>query len=160
MADTIKIGNLDISAFKVGSSDCKIYLGDTLLYPQSPTPPTPTLQWVTFTNELPPHDESGMVQIYGIRFNSLDIDNCGESISILNEVTETSATIDAAGRGRVNFYSWDGCNTTSSSNEDIEMDFTNGYTDDCDNVTEPPYYLDCLASIALEYITYQVLIYQ
>ena len=40
MADTIKIGNLDISSFKVGSSDCKIYLGDTLLYPQS-TPPTP-----------------------------------------------------------------------------------------------------------------------
>ena len=40
MSDTIKIGNLDISSFKVGSSDCKIYLGDTLLYPQS-TPPTP-----------------------------------------------------------------------------------------------------------------------
>ena len=31
----IKIGNLDISSFKVGSSDCRIYLGDTLLYPQS-----------------------------------------------------------------------------------------------------------------------------
>ena len=40
MADTIKIGNLDISSFKVGSSDCKIYLGGILLYPQS-TPPTP-----------------------------------------------------------------------------------------------------------------------
>ena len=40
MADTIKIGSLDISAFKVGGADCKIYLGDTLLYPQS-TPPTP-----------------------------------------------------------------------------------------------------------------------
>lgn len=40
MADTIKIGDLDISAFKVGSSDCKIYIGDTLLYPHS-TPPTP-----------------------------------------------------------------------------------------------------------------------
>lgn len=39
MADTIKIGSLDISAFKVGSSDCKVYLGDTLLYPHS-TPPT------------------------------------------------------------------------------------------------------------------------
>ena len=38
MADTIKIGNLDISAFKVGSDDCKVYLGDTLLYPQSTTP--------------------------------------------------------------------------------------------------------------------------
>ena len=35
MADTIKIGNLNISAFKVGSDNCKIYLGDTLLYPQS-----------------------------------------------------------------------------------------------------------------------------
>ena len=33
MADTIKIGNLSISAFKVGSSDCKIYLGSTKLYP-------------------------------------------------------------------------------------------------------------------------------
>lgn len=35
MADTIKIGSLDISAFKVGSEDPKIYLGDTLLYPQT-----------------------------------------------------------------------------------------------------------------------------
>lgn len=35
MADGIKIGNLDISAFKVGSDDCKVYLGDTLLYPLS-----------------------------------------------------------------------------------------------------------------------------
>lgn len=35
MADSIKIGNLDISAFKVGSADCKIYLGNTLLYPQN-----------------------------------------------------------------------------------------------------------------------------
>lgn len=32
MADTIKIGNTDISAFKVGSADCKVYLGDTLIY--------------------------------------------------------------------------------------------------------------------------------
>lgn len=37
MADGIKIGNLDISAFKVGSSDCKVYLGDALLYPQTPS---------------------------------------------------------------------------------------------------------------------------
>lgn len=35
MADTIKIGSLDISAFKVGSDNCKIYLGDTLLYPKN-----------------------------------------------------------------------------------------------------------------------------
>jgi hypothetical protein len=49
MADTIKIGNLDISAFKVGSSDCKIYLGDTLLYPT--TPPSFQGKWkATYSN--------------------------------------------------------------------------------------------------------------
>lgn len=35
MADSIKIGSLDISAFKVGSDNCKVYLGDVLLYPQT-----------------------------------------------------------------------------------------------------------------------------
>ena len=41
MADTIKIGNLDIDKFYLSdSSDVKIYLGNVKLYPQS-TPPTP-----------------------------------------------------------------------------------------------------------------------
>ena len=40
MADTINIGNYEVSCFKVGSSNCKIYLGDTLLYPHS----TPTVK--------------------------------------------------------------------------------------------------------------------
>lgn len=35
MADTIKIGNLDISSFKVGAADCSIYLGDVKVYPTS-----------------------------------------------------------------------------------------------------------------------------
>ena len=62
MADSIKIGNLDISAFKVGSDDCKVYLGDTLLY-SGGTAPTPTLQWVTFNNgDTIPSD----LDIYGI----------------------------------------------------------------------------------------------
>ena len=62
MADSIKIGNLDISAFKVGSSDCKIYLGDTLLYSGGTQPQT--LQWVTFSNgDTIPSD----LQIYGIK---------------------------------------------------------------------------------------------
>ena len=61
MADTIKIGSLDISAFKVGSDDCKVYLGNTLLYPQSQPQ---TLQWVTFSNgDTIPSD----LQIYGIK---------------------------------------------------------------------------------------------
>lgn len=39
MSNTIKIGNLNISSFKVGSGDCAIYLGTVKVYPQdSPTP--------------------------------------------------------------------------------------------------------------------------
>ena len=29
---SIKIGNLDVSSFKVGSADCRVYLGDTCVY--------------------------------------------------------------------------------------------------------------------------------
>ncbi len=66
MADGIKIGNLDISAFKVGSADCKVYLGDTLLYPQSQPQ---TLQWVEYNNgdTIP----SGL-EIYGISGTAFD----------------------------------------------------------------------------------------
>ena len=34
MADKIKLGSLEISAFKLGALDCKVYLGDIKLYPQ------------------------------------------------------------------------------------------------------------------------------
>ena len=71
MANTIKIGSLDISAFKVGSDDCKIYLGDTKLYPQS-QPPTPTLQWVAFSaGDTIPSD----LDIYGTKGNANDLSN-------------------------------------------------------------------------------------
>ena len=33
MANTIRIGTFEVSSFKVGSSDCKIYLGSVKLYP-------------------------------------------------------------------------------------------------------------------------------
>ena len=67
MADSIKIGNLDISAFKVGSSDCKIYLGDTLLYPQS-TPHDYSKDYLTFVAT-----ESGTFTFSGNSINySLD----------------------------------------------------------------------------------------
>lgn len=56
MADGIKIGNLDISAFKVGSDDCKVYLGDTLLYQNEPTPVESVLgdvlMWDNVKNKL------------------------------------------------------------------------------------------------------------
>lgn len=34
MANTIKIGDFDVDVIKVGSADCKVYLGDDLLWPQ------------------------------------------------------------------------------------------------------------------------------
>lgn len=72
MADTIKIGSLDISAFKVGSSDCKVYLGSTLLYPQSPTPPTPTYEWKQYNEG----DTIPASLIYGVKlYLDLGADN-------------------------------------------------------------------------------------
>lgn len=69
MADTIKIGSLDISAFKVGSSDCKIYLGSTLLYPTA----TPAPKWIATYSDT--HIESAQ---------------CNSSSSISNnEITKT-----------------------------------------------------------------------
>lgn len=47
MADTIKIGNLEIDNLKVGTlSVDALYIGDVKIYP--PTPPTPTYQWVLY----------------------------------------------------------------------------------------------------------------
>ena len=59
----VKIGNNDIT-LKLGSSDVTAaYIGDTLVY-SGGTPPTPTLQWVTFSNgDTIPSD----LQIYGIK---------------------------------------------------------------------------------------------
>ena len=72
MADSIKIGSLDISAFKVGSDDCKIYLGDTLLYSGGTTPPTPTLQWVSYNEG----DTIPVSLVYGVKlYLGLGADN-------------------------------------------------------------------------------------
>lgn len=62
MADTniIKLGNNDLN-FKVGSSDCKIYLGDILLYPKD----VPLMNIITYNasaklSEAPSEYESGL----------------------------------------------------------------------------------------------------
>lgn len=69
MADSIKIGSLDISAFKVGQSDCQIYLGSTLLYPTA----TPAPKWLATYSDT--HIESAQ---------------CNSSSSISNnEITKT-----------------------------------------------------------------------
>lgn len=70
MADTIKIGNIDITAFKVGSDDCSIYLGTVKLYPQAPTVKD-YLRFVakesgTFTFTPKPNAASGNVISYSL----------------------------------------------------------------------------------------------
>ena len=73
---SVKLGTLDISAFKVGSADCKVYLGETLIYSgDTPTPPTPTPsysgQYLTFVAT-----ESGTFKLSGNSINySLDSGN-------------------------------------------------------------------------------------
>lgn len=49
MGDTIKIGNLDISSFKVGRDDCSIYLGDVKLYPQTNLPYDAEIEYLEST---------------------------------------------------------------------------------------------------------------
>lgn len=87
MADTIKIGNLDISAFKVGSDDCKVYLGDTLLYPQG----QPAFQgkWLaTYQDEHTASaecDSSSAItrgEITSDNFVSVEIGDCVTSIGV------------------------------------------------------------------------------
>ena len=63
----MKLGNLDISAFKVGSGDCSIYLGTTLVY--SGGTPTPTLQWVEFNSG----DSIVGLDIYGVSGASTEL---------------------------------------------------------------------------------------
>jgi len=80
----MKIGNLDISSFKVGGADCSIYLGDTKLYPSEEPTPTPTYHWVSYSegDTIPSND---VYNTYGFKIQTqtlLDIFNNGEQFSI------------------------------------------------------------------------------
>ena len=105
MADSIKIGSLDISSFKVGNAGCKIYLGDTLLYPQSQPQ---TLQWVTFNNgDTIPSD----LDIYGVKGNAGDL---SDALTIW--FTASRANVD------INIY---GCySDTVSMSDNVELIFS------------------------------------
>lgn len=85
----IKIGNLDINSFKVGSDDCKIYLGDTLLYPT--TPPTPSFDGKWLATYSDSHTESAEcdstsaityneLQTIGTNLVNFIVGNCATSI--------------------------------------------------------------------------------
>ena len=71
----IKLGNLDISSFKVGSVDVDaIYLGNTLVY-SGGTPPTPTYEWVSYSaGDTVPSSTVYGVKLYVDYENSWEID--------------------------------------------------------------------------------------
>lgn len=118
MADSIKIGSLDISSFKVGSDDCKIYLGDTLLYPQSPTPPTPTYQWVSYNEG----DTVPSTIFYGVKLYGLDGD--GEIDFSVDGHSGVAFIFDTSN------YEWTAIDITSQNPIDISgyFDGDNCYT--------------------------------
>ena len=92
MADTIKIGNTDISAFKVGSGDCSIYLGSVLVCSGGTTPPTPTgfTYSVTITG-LENGDTTNIAWNYGDHIDS----NVGNGTYTYNTSNDTAfVTID------------------------------------------------------------------
>jgi hypothetical protein len=115
----INIGNITVDAFKVGSSDCKVYLGDTLLYPQG-QPPTPTLQWVTFTNgDTIPSD----LQIYGIK-------GVVNDLSVVFSINTDDIYVENAGRNKFNVIIggyFSSCYNEESilSNTSVEYTFSN-----------------------------------
>ena len=85
MADTIKIGNLEIDNLKVGTlSVDALYIGDVKIYPSAPTPPTPTLKWVSYSEgDTIPNE--GVYKIYGFKIPTqtlLDIFGNGNHLEI------------------------------------------------------------------------------
>ena len=123
MADTIKIGNLDISSFKVGSDDCKVYLGDTLLYPQSPTPPAFQGKWLaTYSGGTTSSAECGSSsaitsnEITLTDLESVEIGDCVTSINSYAFASCSSLTsIDIPNSvTSINSYAFASCSSLTS----------------------------------------------
>lgn len=92
----IKIGNLDISAAKLGNDDVQLYLGNTKIYPV--TPPTPSaLTWVEYNSG----DTINATNVYGVSGVAQDIaDTFGYSITDVDFIKGpryVECTIDVSG---------------------------------------------------------------
>lgn len=117
----VKIGNLDISAFKVGSADTKVYLGDTLLYPTAP--PSFSGKWLaTYTGGTTSSAEcdansaitSGEITLTDLV--SVEIGDCATSIArnaFLRCATITSVNI-GNGLSTINTYAFFQCTSLTS----------------------------------------------
>lgn len=151
MADSIKIGNLDISSFKVGSGDCTIYLGDTLLYQPIP----PEIKWTAIyvggTTSSAECDSSSTIverEIATSNLASVEIGSCVTSIgesAFMNCGSITSITIPDSVT-TIGVYAF--LNDSSLTTIDIPSGITSigeaaflncgGLTDITVNATTPP----------------------
>lgn len=153
----MKIGNLDISSFKVGGADCSIYLGNTKLYPSEE--PTPTDNWVLvdkngFANprkvkvdySLIEDDDSEVRDDYNLDSN----DSGSYSIMYLNQPTiEWLVSEGYGGDELVDYYQKVGLFSQSDGiigilEDGVEYTSIGGYSiSDCGSITVPTsnYYL-------------------
>lgn len=104
MADGIKIGNLDISAFKVGSGDCKVYLGDVEVYNPAYDSKVQYLesdsgQYID-TGIIPSSDTFGMK----LRTNYGTARDASDDCYIAGCRNDSNDTRWAIGRTKYNFY--------------------------------------------------------
>ena len=158
----IKIGNLNISSFKVGSSDCKIYLGDTLLYPTD-VPPTPTCQtpenletftldddfdttnpiWNLYPDNSGDLDGDGMEELYYFTgYVVLSEDGQTPEYTVVADVTEDGTTVNICeyDENGENFAG----NVLTALTEDV-------YVGMCDYFNKPMYVMDFSQYLAREW---------
>ena len=107
----MKIGNLDISSFKVGWADCSIYLGDTKLYPSE----EPTLMNIITYNASAKLSEAPSEYEGGLHTNAFSGTN-GQQLTMTSHTFENGAgTIefdgDIASIGNGAFY---GCSSLAN----------------------------------------------
>ena len=117
----VKIGNIDVSYFKVGVSDCSIYLGDTLLYPTTQV----SLKYTfTLTDDSVVSGEcdassaitSGETSAYQTTLKEVEIGDCTTSIgngafSGCTSITSIDIPDSVTSIGR---YTFDNCSSLTS----------------------------------------------
>lgn len=87
----IKIGNTDISAFKVGSADCKVYLGDVLLYPKTNYF---TIRSLADNNTITLRNNAGTLIQETTFYYSIDGGATWTSFGVARGTTKTIATLN------------------------------------------------------------------
>ena len=89
MADSIKIGSLDISSFKVGGADCSIYLGSVKLYPnEPPTPHDYSQDYFTIVSE----EDNNTISLENTGYNTTSSSNALWKSVVISASTDGGST--------------------------------------------------------------------